>query len=477
MSRSNSAAEKDEYERVRSEPLTKINGRPEWSDYTLLKKELSSIAANSETQYWWGEDGAGIQYGLLADILGGVEYELLTGIDSQGRKAYSPTMRKPNLVDETITNVTSDAERERKNLERAELIKYWHMRRGLHRGLGENIREALDAMYYSGLKHEITSYKTIKPIDYLKHLKTDWVIMDTAALKQIKKDFYVEWDGESNLKNYSTDLTRTQAELRADNIIINDADKLQWYIEQMYECQRFEKMEMTTWEAKPSNQKTWTDATSYFIELVRIQDQYERMSSRTTKRSRYESAAHAAEVGDELRGYIESVASKEAQREQEVEERIEQLNKMQSNSTDVALLVTKLSEKIDKKDDQIQKLTTQMAELQKAIKELTSNQATKQAGSTKEPIAEKTKRTRITLKKGQGAKWANAKRGPRCIGGYCWSHGFDPPGSWHNSKTCMHIDEGHQNGATATNRMGGSMFQAEKELYTHNQQDKYVKRN
>ena len=71
MSRSNSAAEKDEYERVRSEPLTKINGRPEWSDYTLLKKELSSIAANSETQYWWGEDGAGIQYGLLADILGG----------------------------------------------------------------------------------------------------------------------------------------------------------------------------------------------------------------------------------------------------------------------------------------------------------------------------------------------------------------------------------------------------------------------
>ena len=159
---------------------------------------------------------------------------MLTGIDSQGRKAYSPTMRKPNLVDETITNVTSDAERERKNLERAELIKYWHMRRGLHRGLGENVREALDAMYYSGLKHEITSYKTIKPIDYLKHLKTDWVIMDTAALKQIKKDFYVEWDGESNLKNYSTDLTRTQAELRADNIIINDADKLQWYIEQMY---------------------------------------------------------------------------------------------------------------------------------------------------------------------------------------------------------------------------------------------------
>ena len=62
---------------------------------------------------------------------------MLTGIDSQGRKAYSPTMRKPNLVDETITNVTSDAERERKNLEHAELIKYWHMRRGLHRGLGE----------------------------------------------------------------------------------------------------------------------------------------------------------------------------------------------------------------------------------------------------------------------------------------------------------------------------------------------------
>jgi len=113
MSRSNSVAEKDEYERVRSESLTKINRRPEWSNYILLKKELSSIAANSETQYWWGEDGADIQYGLLADILGAAEYEVLTRIDSQGRKAYTPSMKKPNLVDETITNNTSDAERER----------------------------------------------------------------------------------------------------------------------------------------------------------------------------------------------------------------------------------------------------------------------------------------------------------------------------------------------------------------------------
>jgi hypothetical protein len=46
----------------------------------------------------------------------------------------------------------------------------------------------------------------------------------------------------------------------------------------------------------------------------------------------------------------------------------------------------------------------------------------------------------------------------RNMGNYCWSHGRHPVGVKHDSSTCTHKKEGHQDVATATNRMGGDKF-------------------
>jgi len=45
-----------------------------------MKKQAGKIAANAETGYKWGETTGGTQYGLLADIIGGAEYKVITGI-------------------------------------------------------------------------------------------------------------------------------------------------------------------------------------------------------------------------------------------------------------------------------------------------------------------------------------------------------------------------------------------------------------
>ena len=46
----------------------------------------------------------------------------------------------------------------------------------------------------------------------------------------------------------------------------------------------------------------------------------------------------------------------------------------------------------------------------------------------------------------------------RNMGNYCWSHGHHPVGVKHDSSTCTHKKEGHQDAAAATNRMGGDKF-------------------
>ena len=46
-------------------------------------------------------------------------------------------------------------------------------------------------------------------------------------------------------------------------IIITEEDKLQFYVEQMYDRTIFDKEDMTKWEKKTKYNKTWVNATAY----------------------------------------------------------------------------------------------------------------------------------------------------------------------------------------------------------------------
>jgi len=80
MSHSNQDAEEREFNRVRAIPFERINGCPTWQKYLKLKQQASKIAVGSEVDYDWTLCAAGHKYGLLADIIGGEEYEDITGI-------------------------------------------------------------------------------------------------------------------------------------------------------------------------------------------------------------------------------------------------------------------------------------------------------------------------------------------------------------------------------------------------------------
>ena len=93
---SSEASEKQEYERIPSHPFPRIRGEPEWADYINLQTAAAKLATEANTGYPWGNSATGEDYGLIADILGGVEYERITGIPAA---TYVAATTKPALYD------------------------------------------------------------------------------------------------------------------------------------------------------------------------------------------------------------------------------------------------------------------------------------------------------------------------------------------------------------------------------------------
>jgi hypothetical protein len=100
-------AETTAYDNARSNPLTRVHGRPTRSDYDILKSEASALASEVEDiTYSWSKNATD-DCGLLGDILGADEYDELTSIDS-----YT-IPNKPASYDPAITNETPTHERKR----------------------------------------------------------------------------------------------------------------------------------------------------------------------------------------------------------------------------------------------------------------------------------------------------------------------------------------------------------------------------
>jgi hypothetical protein len=77
------AVEMTSYDAVRAKPFTQIHGRPTRQDYKLIKKEASDLASEVEniTFTWSRGTATGEEYGLLAEIIGDIEYTHLTNLN------------------------------------------------------------------------------------------------------------------------------------------------------------------------------------------------------------------------------------------------------------------------------------------------------------------------------------------------------------------------------------------------------------
>ncbi len=213
------------------------------------------------------------------------------------------------------------------------------------------------------------------------------------------------------------------------DVTIADNDKLQFYLEEIYDSNRFDKQEMLTWEQQPQNTKTNFDlAKAYFEAIVKANDTYEQnVGGGDAKHNKYESANQMTDYGDEIREYIQKLASASAA------------------ATNSAANV-KTKDKLLAMEDEIKKLHAIKKKMATKINNK-ENQHTNGGGGNG----------------GQdGGKFGDTRRPQmtklRNMGGYCHSHGFHPIGADHDSTTCIWKKADHKCKATWSKRMGGDMF-------------------
>ncbi len=218
---------------------------------------------------------------------------------------------------------------------------------------------------------------------------------------------------------------------------IADDDKLQFYLEEIYDSNRFDKQEMLTWEREPSATKTDFDlAKTHFETINNATNTYKQNAGGgTAGRNRHESANQMADYGDEICEYIQQLASASAA----------------NNATDTAANVQTTN-----------KLTTMEAEIKKLTATIAS-MATKLNGENINPNSGNSGGSKQT-RRPQMEKLRN-------MGAYCSSHGFHPVGIKHDSVTCIYKNPEHKSEATWCNRLRGDMFWPNAKCIAVEQQD------
>ncbi len=98
------------------------------------------------------------------------------------------------------------------------------------------------------------------------------------------------------------------------DVTIADDDKHQFYLEEIYDSNRFNKQEMLTWEQQPQNTKTdFNLAKAYFEAIVKATDTYKQNVGRgNAKHNKYKSANQMADYSNEICKYIQKLASASA---------------------------------------------------------------------------------------------------------------------------------------------------------------------
>jgi len=91
------------------------------------------------------------------------------------------------------------------------------------------------------LEDDITGYKTVGTKDMLDHLKSIWCYLDTGSIKEMKQDYYEEWDSDTHITKFILHLNQAQNTLQLDCVIISNTDKKQHFMLQMYASIFFDK--------------------------------------------------------------------------------------------------------------------------------------------------------------------------------------------------------------------------------------------
>ena len=247
-----------------------------------------------------------------------------------------------------------------------------------------------------------------------------------------KDAYYTKWDGDKHLTAFGKRIDDDQKALVCSDVTIVDKDKLQFYLEEIYNSNHFDKNEMLDWEKKSTAVKSnYTNAKTHFEDLVKATNTYKQNAGGgTTSRNKYKSVNQLADCGNEIHEYISKIVSA-----------VGANNKHATNTQ-----FETMSAQIKALTNTVAKLMAKMSSVKQDSKNVNSN-------------------TGGRVGRDGGKKCPQMKK--LCnMGAYCHSHGFHLVATT-ITETCTHKLDGHKDDTTWTNRMEGKHVLAHIQLCHH----------
>ena len=307
-------------------------------------------------------------YGLLGEIMEADEYTDLTDL------TYAE-IEEPASYDPDITDDMDDHTRREREAEWKEVVEAWHTRKGALRGICDNIRDALDPKYYIALKKPIIGYKRTTAKDYFIHLDSKWCKLDTKVIKKMKENYFRGWQlaEEEDISTFIKRLNEEQTTLAEDNIRISVEDKLQHFLEEMYDSALFERRDYSEWENRPDEEKDWDEATEYYQGLIDAMDSFNENIGGTAKRAKFESAAHVKDETEKDDAALNAFLQSQSTTTELVQAVTSNQTNMATIQTEMQSMLQSLSSQLKASNAQIAASNSQIAALQKQILQNNSN--------------------------------------------------------------------------------------------------------
>ena len=380
-----------------------IVGQPSDDDLTALRDVLYPLLLDIP----YDEDGSHNLIGIV---------EPTTSYTNMWGAAFPIPARPPAYP--VIADDATPVVRARSEAEHAIRVKDYASFEAVGRACAKFIRDAVDEIWYRDLRHPRSFYTNVTAKKLIDHLDANCGGLHPSELVNLPTEmmgYYAEADG---IPEYINMLEEAQRKLARANLPMSNDQLLAIASTAVLASEHFPRP-TDDWEALPRANKTWAAWKAHYRAAHIARKRQLLAAGKHTTHGGSANAALASDSGaispetlTRLDGYLDNLAAAATTERTTLSQLIE------TNATLTATIST---------------LTASVASLTAAYAILAGKPAKTPATTAKQP------RVKVIPDPN----------------GYCWTHGYRVRVG-HDSTTCKDKAEGHKDGATRANTMGGS---------------------
>ena len=381
--------------------LTKISGEPTHTAMKRLEKELAANLIAVECP--WGNG-----HGYLGELLPAAIYTARYGA------AYAPPAAAPPAYPVIPPGTTTNG-REALKAQNEEDQKHWQTMIHVRRIAVNLASDAIEDIYYAELDDPIEGLNAVEIQDLIEHIKDRYCHIDQSDLDANLEKFNQGIDPSVPLIAYIRKQEDCQEFANDGHVPISEESLITTGTKHALQCGSFTDA-WREWNRIPRANRTWLAWKTHWTRAFEEQRTIQRLTGGEF------SANSITRTDDELATQMVTSLDNLALAAIQKNETLEQLIKMN-----------------EMKETTIKNLMTQLA-------------AEKETSSKLLAILSKANLKTGGHNNSGGGGGNSSMYDPN---GYCWSHGYKVTKT-HTSKTCRSRKEGHKEGATRANTMGGS---------------------